>query len=166
MIAAGRVHGGQPDERRNRSRLPDQGESAVPDLDDLPSNASPGCAWVRACPASGTRVELTGLEPLTPHCRRGAGWFVVPAADAVSRTEPVQRGAAHPFADVRVGQLVLPGGQINGDRAGPAPSHLVQHSGRRAEQAGSAVSALEPVVIDERLLQRVQAKRRRRDPPR
>ena len=68
--------------------------------------------------------------------------------------------AAHPLADLRVGQRDRAGRHVGGGVAGPAGLRLGEHADGRADLAGGAVAALEAVVLDEGGLQRVQGARR------
>src|SRR5215469_10219777 len=64
--------------------------------------------------------------------------------------------AAHALADLLIVEGDVLSSQIGAHRAGPASLDLAQHPNRRAELSRRAVAALEGVMGDERLLQRVQ----------
>ncbi len=68
--------------------------------------------------------------------------------------------AAHPLADLRVGQRADRRRHVGGGVAGPAGLRLGEHADGRADLAGRAVAALEGVVLDEGGLQRMQGTRR------
>jgi hypothetical protein len=64
--------------------------------------------------------------------------------------------AAHPFADLGLGQLGLSLRQILGDIARHAGAALAQHADGRTDLPRGTIAALESVVRDERFLQRMQ----------
>ncbi len=64
--------------------------------------------------------------------------------------------AAHALADLLVVEGDVRSRQISAHRAGPAGLGLAQHADRRAELARGTVAALEGVMVDERLLERMQ----------
>src|SRR6266516_568982 len=64
--------------------------------------------------------------------------------------------AAHALPNLVVVELHMIGAQIGTYCTRPASLGLAQHSDRRADLSGRTVAALERVVCDERLLERVQ----------
>ena len=68
--------------------------------------------------------------------------------DAVVRGAPAEV-AAHPFADLRIGERHDSGSNVLGDRARPTGCMFRQHPDRRADLAGRAVAALEAIELDE-----------------
>lgn len=65
--------------------------------------------------------------------------------------------AAHPLADLLIGQRDPRRGHVSGGVAGPARLHLGKHADGRTDLAGSAVATLEAVTLDEGALHGVQA---------
>src|SRR6266705_1541167 len=64
--------------------------------------------------------------------------------------------AAHALADLLIVEGDVRSRQIVAHRAGPAGLDLAQHADRRAELARGTVATLEGVMVDERLLERMQ----------
>src|SRR5689334_18551103 len=75
--------------------------------------------------------------------------------DSVVRSTAAQI-TAHALAQLIAAQRDLLQRQVRGDVARDAPPRLFSHTDSRTDLARSAVTTLEAVVIDERLLQRVQ----------
>ena len=76
--------------------------------------------------------------------------------DAVVRAAAAEV-AAHPLAQLVAAERDVLGGEVVGDVARHAARQLRRHGDRRADLPRRAVAALEAVMLDERLLQRVQA---------
>src|SRR5690606_11261997 len=85
---------------------------------------------------------------------------VTGARDLADRRDDARVGpapaqvATHPFGDLRVVEGGL-AAHVLGGGAGPAGLGLVQHARGRADLTGRAVTALEPVVVEERLVKRL-----------
>lgn len=75
--------------------------------------------------------------------------------DAVVRAAPAQI-PAHPLTQFVMSKRERVGGQVRSDVTGHAALELRCHSQGGTDLAGRAVAALETVMFDERLLQRVQ----------
>ncbi len=86
-----------------------------------------------------------------------------PHRDAADGRDDVRIGgaptdvAAHPLADLLIGQRDPRRGHVSGGVAGPARLHLGEHADGRTDLARSAVAALEAVTLDEGALHGVQA---------
>ena len=111
-----------------------------------------------ASSATASAASSGALVPERPHRGRPRG---SPAHD-VDVGAAAAEVAAHALADLGAGRARH--AAIVRDGARPAGARPRQHAHRRADLARRAVAALERIVLDERLLQRMQLVARRPDP--